>query len=894
MTDSKIILQHPPGSHLRHEETGSIVHVPDSAEVALDEALAQLWQLADGRSLAELADTTKTEMPTLHSQVLALRTAGLLLPAIPERPYSPAAIPTPAPLVSVVIVSRNGRHHLQECLPSLQAQTYPNLEIVIIDDASDDGTETFLREQFPDVVYRKQKNGPNFAAGCNQGIAHSSGELIFLLNNDTVLDPNCVQEMVAACVDHENVGGVAALLRFYHNRPFVNGLGTVTRRLGFGHDLGVGNLDVGQFKQMAQVPMLCFGAAMIPRSVLEQVGPIEEAYQFYSEDADWSYRARAFGFDLVAAPRALVYHKFSASTGALPSAFKTRLATRNRLWFTVKNLPILAALLQLWLYGLDDVARFLVHLGRREGRLAGAITRAWLEYWQGLLRMLKARRQTWRGRQRTAVNLAKLAQPYPLPQMVGTLPRLSEELIETQYRPFLERLAPDEQKQRLLIISPDSVDANMGGVGIRYWELAQQLTAVADVTLAIPNQTSLESDTVVIERYEASRSKKLATLAEKADIILLSGFTLYHHPVLRQTSAFLIIDLYDPMVLENLERFANRPLPERNNLHQLGINTYNELFDLGDFFICASEKQRNYWLGALTAANRVNPAVYAADPTLRRLIDTVPFGLSDTPPQSMKKVLKGVWPGIAPDDKVILWGGGLWDWLDPLTVIEAMPAVLEQVPRTRLFFLGTKHPNPDVPTSRMAISAIERAKTLGLKDKAVFFNDWTPYEERVNFLLEADVGVSLHGDHIETRFAVRTRLMDYLWASLPMVVSGGDVLSDLVKKYHLGCVMEENSVTAVAQSLIKLLQSPIDSTQFQPVVESFHWSRVAEPLKNYVQAPWHNEGTEKGRRDTAVAPAPLITSWQKLPSKAIVSLKNHGVSGLWQDIRSYLIWIRQQ
>lgn len=890
MTDSKIILQHPPGSQLRHEETGPIVYVPASAEVALDDALARLWELADGRSLTELAEAVNVAASVLRPQVLALRLAGLLLPAIPKRPFSPAAIPTPAPLVSVVIVSRNGRHHLEECLPSLQAQTYPNQEIVVIDDASDDGTETFLREQYPDLTYSQQKNGPNFAAGCNQGIAHSSGDLIFLLNNDTVLDPYCVQEMVTACAGHEKVGGVAAMLRFYHNRPFVNGLGTATRRLGFGHDLGIGSLDVGQFAPMAQVPMLCFGAAMIPRSVLEQVGPIEEAYQFYLEDADWSYRARALGFDLAAAPRALVYHKFSASTGTLPSTFKTRLATRNRLWFTVKNLPMLAALAQLWLYGLDDIARWLVHWGRREGVLAGAISRAWLEYWQGLPRMLKTRR----GRQRTAVNLNKLAHPFPLPQMVGALPRLSEELIEMQYRPFLERLIPGKQKQRLLIISPDSVDVNMGGVGIRYWELARQLTAVAAVTLAIPNQTSLESDTFTIQRYEASHSKTLAALAETTDIILLSGFTLYHHPVLRQTNAYLVIDLYDPMVLENLERFADRETAERNNLHQLGIHTFNDLFNLGDFFICASEKQRDYWLGALTAANRVNPAVYAADPTLRRLIDTVPFGLSSTPPQLTKKVLKGVWPGISPDDKVILWGGGLWDWLDPLTVIDAMPAVLEQVPQARLFFLGTKHPNPDVPTSRMAVRAIERAKTLGLKDKAVFFNDWTPYEERVNFLLEADVGVSLHGDHIETRFAVRTRLMDYLWASLPMVVSGGDVLSDLVKQHDLGCVIESEGETAVAQSLITMLQTPVNPANFRPVIESFHWSRVAEPLKNYMLAPWHNEGREKGRRDTAVSLATRSTPWRELPKKAVDSLKNRGFSGLWQDVRAYLIWIRQQ
>ncbi|HEX6386584.1 MAG TPA: glycosyltransferase [Anaerolineae bacterium] len=903
------LLRHPAGSRLEVNGGTSILYVPGSAGVALDKAMAQLWRAADGSTLAGLVETLAPVDSVVEVNVLALRVAGLLLPPLTMAPTSPGdAVPDPPPLVSVVIVSRNGRHHLEECLPSLAAQTYPRLEIILVDDVSTDDTEAYVRQHFPSVHVVQQANGPNFAAGCNQGIAQAQGDLIFLLNNDTVLDPYCVEELVAAQTGQDDVAGVAAMMRFYHNRPFVNGLGTNIRRFGFGYDLGIGNLDVGQFELVDEVPFLCFGAALIPRRFFDWVGPIEEAYQFYYEDTDWSYRARALGFKLIAAPRALVYHKFGSSTGALPSAFKKRLATRNRLWFVLKNYPVAAVPFQFWLYLMDDWAHLLAHLARKEWRLAAAIGQAWLAYWRGASKILAARQDTWRGRLRAAVPLSRLAEPFPWPQMHGSLPRLSAELVEKQYQPFLNQPTnrPTNQKpalsedevtnrptdQRVLIISPDTVSSNMGGVGIRYWELARQLAQVADVTLAVPNKTGLAADSFVVCRYDEGRSDTLESLVAAADVVLLSGFTIYHHPFLRNVSQYLVVDLYDPMVLENLERFASRPVAERNSLHRLGVTAFNELFSLGDFFICASEKQRDYWLGALTAANRVNPATYTTDPTLRCLIDTVPFGLPDEPPQHTKAVLKGVRPGIGDDDKVILWGGGLWDWLDPLTTIEAMPSVLAQVPEARLFFLGTRHPNPAIPPSRMAQRAIEQAEALGLKNQAIFFNEWTPYEERVNYLCEADVGVSLHGDHVETRFAVRTRLMDYLWARLPMVVSRGDTLSDLVKEHELGRVVAAGDVAAVAQSLIDMLQSPAEPARFGSVVERFRWSCVAEPLKRYVQNPWRNSGDDR-RLGPDVSLKPPVTPVRQLPQKAVDALRHRGVRGLIHEVHTYIRWIRQ-
>src|SRR5262249_32184893 len=116
-----------------------------------------------------------------------------------------------------------------------------------------------------------------------------------------------------------------------------------------------------------------------------------------------------------------------------------------------------------------------------------------------------------------------------------------------------------------------------------------------------------------------------------------------------------------------------------------------------DAFVCASEAQRDLWLGALLQLGRVNHERFAADPALRDLIDVVPFGIDHVPPQHDEPVLKGVLPGIGRSDRVPLWPAGIWTWFDPLTVIDAVAQVARTRDDVRLVFLGMQHPNPHVP-----------------------------------------------------------------------------------------------------------------------------------------------------------------------------------------------------
>jgi glycosyltransferase involved in cell wall biosynthesis len=252
-------------------------------------------------------------------------------------------------------------------------------------------------------------------------------------------------------------------------------------------------------------------------------------------------------------------------------------------------------------------------------------------------------------------------------------------------------------------------------------------------------------------------------------------------------------------------------------------------------------------LGLLEATGRVNALTYNADPALRRLIDVVPFGLPASPPRHAQRVLKGVWPGIGPEDRVVLWGGGLWQWLDPLTAIRALAQVCERRDDVRLVFPGTRHPNPSVAPMPMVEDAVHLARELGLLDEHVFFGDWVPYEVWPNYLVEADVGLSLHFDTVETRLSFRTRGLDYIWAGLPMVVTRGDAISDLVARFELGAVVDYRDEEDVAQALLDCLEPGAEERagRFDRARADLTWERAAEPLVAFCRQPYR--APDRGR-----------------------------------------------
>jgi glycosyltransferase involved in cell wall biosynthesis len=381
---------------------------------------------------------------------------------------------------------------------------------------------------------------------------------------------------------------------------------------------------------------------------------------------------------------------------------------------------------------------------------------------------------------------------------------------------------------RVLVVSHDVVGRHMAGPGIRYQELTAALRRRGlEATLAAPEGSQ---DAFVYSLADDG----LARLAAQQDAMVVTGPTLEQLPALKGLGIPVVVDLYDPFLYENLARQV--PLEH----HEGGVRTLAEQARCGDFFVCASERQRDLAIGMLTAWGRVNPTTYAADPTLRSLVDVVPFGLQIEPPRPGPG-LRGVVPGVEHGDELVVWNGGLWDWLDPETAILAVERLSAQRPRLRLAFMGTRHPNPAIGEPPTAARARALASQLGLLDRAVFFRDWTPYQERGACLLEADAAVSLHVEGLETRFAFRTRLLDCIWSGLPTVATAGDVLGDELAARGLGLSAPPGDVEAVAKALTRLLDDPAARESrragFVAMAGELSWDRVVEPLARFLAAP---------------------------------------------------------
>ncbi|MCS6887045.1 MAG: glycosyltransferase [Chloroflexus sp.] len=398
----------------------------------------------------------------------------------------------------------------------------------------------------------------------------------------------------------------------------------------------------------------------------------------------------------------------------------------------------------------------------------------------------------------------------------------------------------------LLVISHDVVGQRMAGPGIRVWEMARALANTVPVTLIAPRPIDLAPPLgVTCGQYTWGDAATLEPYLATASAVLANGFVAVAHPELLAYRGRLIIDLYDPVAFENLELFRQRPLAERQQVAERDATVLRHLLQRGDHFLCATERQRDLYVGGLLALGRITPTLVDADPLLRNLIDVVPFGVSDAPPQaSGQPALRGAFDDLGPNHEIVLWSGGLWDWMDPQTLVKAMPQVLAAVPNARLVFLAGRHPGP-VPEMAAPQQTRQLAAELGLLGKGIhFYEEWVPYERRADFLLEATVMVSLHREHLETRYAaVRSRVLDHLWVGKPSVLSAGDAAADLIVTHGAGEAVPVGDVDAVTAALTRLLTDPqrraAQSASARALGQCLRWSQVVQPLVWMLSQPYH-------------------------------------------------------
>ncbi len=243
---------------------------------------------------------------------------------------------TNLPLTSVIIPNWNGAHHLPTCLESLRRQTYPHFEVIVADNGSTDGSLDLLARDYPWVRVLPLGENRGFAGACNAGMRIAQGEFIVLLNNDTEADPRWLEEVVAAFERHPEAGIVASKMLLFDRRDTFHTAGDFYRLDGIPGNRGVWQRDEGQYDREEYVFSACGGSAAYRRAMLEQVGLLDEDFFYSCEDVDLAWRAQLAGWRCVYAPRAVVYHKLSATGGGTTASFYDG---RNFIYLLVKDYP---------------------------------------------------------------------------------------------------------------------------------------------------------------------------------------------------------------------------------------------------------------------------------------------------------------------------------------------------------------------------------------------------------------------------------------------------------------------------------------------------------------------------------------------------------------------------
>lgn len=417
--------------------------VAGDTTVVIDQFVKQVLDVCDGRTFSDIYAVLNKERcvtkTLLEATLNVLVYAGLVntdKPVSVKKKRKESLHKHNTPLVSIVILNFNGIRHLDELMKSVTNQDYTNLEIIVVDNGSTDGSIEFLCDSYPDVRIIPLLKNVGFARGNNVGIEAALGEFIFILNNDTVLDSDCISKLVTAAHSDIEAGAIAARMMFYDNPRFVNSFGNSVSPYTWGADNFIGYLDVGQFQCLQPSFSACFGAALLRKKAIDSVGLLDPSFGFYYEDSDWCYRARLKGWRVIAAPDAIVYHKFSASMKEKPEYFKLSFAVRNRLKFAIKNLEMRNALWFTRNYVLREdvrnIARYLLHA---DWRGAALYFRAYVGLALGMPRLLWLRLLAQRTRIQSATDemLFQVNESIEAPQLIGSYPVINLKNIRHYY-----------------------------------------------------------------------------------------------------------------------------------------------------------------------------------------------------------------------------------------------------------------------------------------------------------------------------------------------------------------------------------------------------------------------------------------------------------------------------
>ena len=269
--------------------------------------------------------------------------------------------------VTIVIPNYNGKHFMEPCLASLKEQTSQDFRILVVDNASSDGSIAYMEEHYPDIEVIALDKNYGFSKAVNVGIQHSTTPHVILLNNDTIVDSHYVEEMVKAIEQSPKIFSVSSkMIQMYHPE-LIDSAGDLYTLMGWGVCRGTGR-PVTNYTRPDEIFTACAGAAIYRRKAFEKIGYFDENHFAYLEDIDVGYRAKIYGYKNMYCPDAFVYHVGSGTSGSKYNSFKVKLSARNSIYLNYKNMPLFQLILNIIPLSLGYVVKYVFFIKKGWGK----------------------------------------------------------------------------------------------------------------------------------------------------------------------------------------------------------------------------------------------------------------------------------------------------------------------------------------------------------------------------------------------------------------------------------------------------------------------------------------------------------------------------------------------
>lgn len=221
------------------------------------------------------------------------------------------------PKVSIIVLNWNGKKFLKNCLDSLQKLTYSSIEIIVVDNNSSDGSQEFVKKNYPKVILVENKENYGFAEGNNIGFRTSTGSYVMFLNNDTVVTPNFLEPLVSDFKKDLKIGCLQPQMRIMKNKNLIDEVGSFMTFTGFLYHYGYRkNYNLEKYSKQKEIFSAKGACMLFPRKVLQEVGLLDKDFFIFFEETDLCFRIWLAGYKVVYEPRSVIYHAVGGDTTA--------------------------------------------------------------------------------------------------------------------------------------------------------------------------------------------------------------------------------------------------------------------------------------------------------------------------------------------------------------------------------------------------------------------------------------------------------------------------------------------------------------------------------------------------------------------------------------------------